>query len=170
MIEWSDECGKLCDEQVTGNKISYLVLSNPHHEMIYTLSLTHTHASYIHAVMLPVSFHDYFILTKTTPLSICLCSFFVVFLSSLLHLGVPVVMMCALGAAGMTITIHGSLANDCTQWTLMREGEERTEERRSKRYQRERDWREKMAAEVGYYFMQLLQWSNCRVFVMMEDF
>lgn len=47
-------------------------------------------------------------------------------------------MVCALGAAGMTITIHGSLADDCTQWTLMREGEERTEERRSKRYQREK--------------------------------
>lgn len=32
-------------------------------------------------------------------------------------------MVCAVGAAGMAITIHGSLAEACTQWTEMREGE-----------------------------------------------
>lgn len=40
-----------------------------------------------------------------------------------LSLGVPVVMVCAVGAAGMAITIHGSLAEACTQWSQMREGE-----------------------------------------------
>lgn len=48
VIEWSDECGKPCDEQVTGNKISYLSLSNRLHEMIYTHRYTHTSALYTH--------------------------------------------------------------------------------------------------------------------------
>lgn len=45
------------------------------------------------------------------------------FLSPCLGLGVPAVMVCAVGAAGMAITIHGSLAEACTQRTHMREGE-----------------------------------------------
>lgn len=43
-------------------------------------------------------------------------------------MGVPVVMGCAVGAAGMAITIHGSLEKTCTQWTHMREAEERSVE------------------------------------------
>lgn len=41
-IELSDECGKPRDEQVTGNKISYLALAKLHHEII--CALTHTRA------------------------------------------------------------------------------------------------------------------------------
>ena len=42
VIEQSDECGKSPDEQVTGNKIWYLSLCNPHHDMIHTRAHTHT--------------------------------------------------------------------------------------------------------------------------------
>ncbi len=44
-----------------------------------------------------------------------------------LRLGVPVVMVCAVGAAGMDITIHGSLAEACTQRAHIKEGEGRSE-------------------------------------------
>lgn len=43
--------------------------------------------------------------------------------------GVPAVMACAVGAAGMAITIHGSLGESCTHRTRMRgaEGEDQSQ-------------------------------------------
>lgn len=120
VIERSDECGKPPDEQVTGNKISYLSLYNPQHDMIHTrLCAPHT-PTHTHTCL-------YFLVT-TTPRS----SFFFLPLfpaSVAHHAGVPAVMVCAVGAAGMTITIHGSLGESCTHWTRMRgaEGEDESQ-------------------------------------------
>lgn len=79
-----------------------------------------------------------------------------------LRLGVPAVMVCAVGAAGMAITIHGSLAEAGTQWTHMREGEgEGRSEGEVKKLaeskkKKEADEEKKMAALAGYYIIQLL--------------
>lgn len=78
-----------------------------------------------------------------------------------LRLGVPAVMVCAVGAAGMAITIHGSLAEAGTQWTHMREGEgegrsEGGGQKATREQKKEANEEKKMAALAGYYIIQLL--------------
>lgn len=76
VIERSDECGKPPDEQVTGNKISYLSLYNPQHDMIHTRLWTpHTHTHTHMHIGLPLLSSDnnaQIFRSFSSPLS-CLC-------------------------------------------------------------------------------------------------